>query len=114
MQSRRRASIRRRVRRRPWRGAVDACGRQFFNDGGGRSSLPCLRGGPPRRRVRLSIRRRVSACRRTDCLMNRRMPVPSLGVRACQMFLEIVANRSARELAWLYFLMMPAISSGRR
>ena len=37
-----------------------------------------------------------------------------LGVPACQMFLEIVAKRSARELAWLYFLMMPASSSGRR
>ena len=37
-----------------------------------------------------------------------------LGVPACQTVLEIVANRSARERAWLYFLMMPAISSGRR
>ena len=57
--------------------------------------------------------RALREARRSRCAAKRRAPRLS-GWGACQTVLEIVAKRSARERAWLYFLMMPAISSGRR
>ena len=110
----------------PGCGAADACGRQFFNDGGGRSPPPCVPGrtsrpggvfGCPSADAQASAAcvpfRALREARRSRCAAKRRAPRLS-GWGACQTVLEIVAKRSARELAWLYFLMMPAISSGRR
>ena len=83
----------------------------------GRTSRPGLFGchSRARKRPRRVFRafRALREARRSRCAAKRRAPRLS-GWGACQTVLEIVANRSARELAWLYFLMMPAISSGRR
>ena len=100
----------------PGCGAADACGRQcqFFSSTGADALRSLVfRGGRAAPEacsvVHPQTRERLQAYG-----LSYEQARSGLGVPACQTVLEIVAKRSARELAWLYFLMMPASSSGRR